>query len=297
MSKIMSSILSNMPTIILKVSKYFLYLVVFISLVFILILSTRTGNKIGYLYLNDKLSRKSHLDIKTLSVNLYTYPQVSASLLVEDKYRVDIEGKIENFKELDLNYTIVSSKIQTDYASIDDEIDIRGAITGPFRNFQIMGNGKILDGSIDFEALRTRRSVENVNVGLADINSSKLLELLGEKALFNGKSNAHIHFDTIGKHGKKGTVTYDVKDNNFSGMPAHIKANVEIINDDQTFSLHFNTPTSTLDVTEGTYNRKSKIGSAKYILDVKELSDLEELLQVEATGPFLSHGDIIYDQR
>jgi hypothetical protein len=297
MSNIMSTIISNMPTIILRVLKYSLYVVAFITIVFILVLSTRTGNKIGYLYLSDKASRKSHLDIKVVSVNLYGYPHVSTSLLIEDRYTLDLEGEIEDFKELDLNYTIKSSSIEGEDSTVYDEVDIQGLITGPFRNFIITGNGKVLDGTIVYEGLKKRRSVDNINIGMADINSTKLLELLGEDDLFKGKSNAHIHFDTFGKNGKKGSITYDVKDNNFSGMPIEVKANIEIIDDDQTFSMHLITPTSTLDIVKGTYNRKSKIGSAKYILDIKELADLEELLEVEVTGPFLSSGQILYDQK
>jgi len=297
MSRIMSTIISNMPNIMLRVLKYSLYVIAFIIVASILILSTRTGNKIGYLYLSDKLSRKSNLTVKVNSVNLYSYPQVSASLLVEDIYTLDVEGEIEDFEKLDLKYTITSSDIQTDYASIDDEIDIRGVITGPFRNFIISGNGEILDGTIVFEGLKKRRSVDNVNIGMSDVNSSKLLELLGEDSLFNGTSNAHIHFDTIGKRGKIGKVVLDLKDNNFSGMPLKAKANIDIIDDDQNLTMHISTPTSTLDITNGAYNRKTKIGSAQYTLDVKELADLEELLEVEATGPFLSHGNIIYDQK
>ncbi|WP_309497706.1 hypothetical protein [Sulfurovum sp.] len=297
MSKIVSSILSNMPSIIVRVLKYLLYIFLFVSIVFILVLSTRTGNKIGYLYLSDKLSRKSNLDIKALSVNLYTYPQVSASLLIEDQYRLDVEGKIQDFEQLDLNYTITSSTIQSDYSTINDEVDIRGVITGPFRNFFISGNGKILDGTIVFEGLRKRRSVDNIDIGLADFNTSKFLELLGEEELFKGKSNVHISFDTIGKHGKKGTIKYDLKDKDFSGIPVEAQANVNIIDDNQTFSIQLSTPTSTIDINQGAYNRKTKVGSAQYVLDIKELADWEEVLEVEATGPFLSSGNIMYDQK
>jgi len=297
MSKIMSKIISNMPNIMLRVLKYSLYVIAFIIVASILILSTRTGNKIGYLYLSDKMSRKSNMDVKALSVNLYTYPHVSASLLVEDKYKLDVEGEIEDFTQLDLNYTITSSFIESEHSLIDDDIDIKGNITGSFRTFLITGNGKILDGNIVYEGLRKRHSVDNLNIGIADFNTTKFFELLGEDDLFNGTSNAHIHFDTIGKHGKKGSVTYNVNDNNYSGMPVEAKANVEIIDDNQTFTVHLSTPTSTIDIIKGKYDRKTKTGSAEYILDVKELGDLEELLEVEATGPFLSYGKIMYDQK
>lgn len=293
----MTNIISNLPSILLKVLKYSLYLVVFISLLVFLLLSTRTGNKLGYLYLNDKLSRKSNLEIKVESVDFYDYPYVSASMLIEDTYTLNIEGEIESFKQLDLNYTVTSSAILNKDIEVKDDINITGEINGPFRNFYITGRGEVLDGTIVYEAQKKRRSVENINIGMADINSSKILELLGEDDLFTGKSNAHIHFDTFGKRGKVGTVTYEVKDNNFSGIPLNAKADVKVKDDNQTFSIQLTTPKSTLDVFKGTYNRKTKTGAAQYVLDVKELKELEELLEVEATGPFLSHGTINYDHK
>lgn len=297
MPNMMSNLLSHMPKIILKLLKYSLYLAVIALIVFILILSTRTGHKIGYLYLSDKLSRKSNMDIKALSLNLYTYPQVSASLLVEDKYKLDVEGEIEDFTQLDLNYTISSSFIESEHAIIDDKINIKGEITGPYKSFHITGNGKILDGTIVYEGVKKRRSVDNMSIGIVDFNTTKFFELLGVDDLFHGKSNAHIHFDTFGKLAKKGTIDYELKDNNFSGMPVEANANVVVTDNNHSFTMHLTTPTSTVDIIKGSYDRKSKIGSAQYILDVKELGDLEELLEVEAKGPFLSYGNIAYDQK
>ena len=80
-----------MPNILLRLFKYFLYVLAFVSIATLLILTTRTGNKIGYLYLSDKLSRKSNLEVKVLSVNLYDYPHVSTSLLIDDIYTFDLE--------------------------------------------------------------------------------------------------------------------------------------------------------------------------------------------------------------
>jgi len=293
----MSTLISNLPSISLRVLKYSLYFVVLISILAVLILSTRTGNKLGYLYLNDKFSRESNLEINVKSINFYNYPHVLASLVVEDTYHVAIEGEIKDFKKLDLNYTIQSAKILHKKIAINDDVFIQGDIKGPFRTFNITGRGNILDGTVVYEALRKRRSVDDINIGLADINSSKLLKLLGEDDLFIGKSNAHIHFDTFGKRGKVGKVTYEIKDNHFSGIPLNATAEIDIKDDNHTFSIHMRTPTTTLDIIKGVYNKESKIGEAQYILDVKELKDLEDLLEVKATGPFLSYGKIQYDQK
>lgn len=280
-----------------KIGKYLLYAIIFLSIPFILLLGTDTGKKIGYFYLSDTLSEKSHLDIKVLSLNLYSYPQVSASLLIEGQYTLSTKGSIEQFKSLDLNYTITSNCIETHYCSLNDTIDINGTVIGKFRNLAIQGEGSILGGTIAYEGKRVQRDFKDVTVNIVDINSTKFLQLLGEKALFHGKSSAKIHFENIGKNGKKGTIVYTVKDHDFSGIPIEFHANVAINNDMQTFFMHLITPTARLDICNGEYNRKNKYGSAVFVLDVKELKDMKPLLKVKATGPFFAYGEMIYDKK
>jgi len=293
----MQMIMSKLPAIIYTLLKYLLYTVIFGTVILMYILMTETGNKIGYFLLSDRASEKSHFDIKVTSLNLYSYPHVSTTLLIEDQYTFALEGEIKNFKQLDMNYSIKSSTIEHKKYSIEDKIDITGTLYGGFKNIHINGNGTILDGDISYTGVRKRRSVDNLDVVISDINTTKLLALFGEDELFKGSSNAHIHFDTLGKYGKKGHITYDVKDNNYSGVPLTINTRLSIIDDNQTFSMHLETPTASLDVLEGTYDRKKKYAQAKYILDVKELHDIKELINVKAQGPFLSTGNLIYDKK
>ena len=281
----------------LTVLKYLGFVMIFAIAILLTILNTSIGNKIGYFYLSDTVSEKTHLNIKVLTINLYDYPHVSTELLIEDKYTLQLQGKIEDFKRLKMDYTITSNCIESNACSIDDVISIAGKIQGPFRNITIKGKGEILDGNITFEGLKKRRSFDNVDIVISDINSSKLLTLLDQKALMKGKANAHIYFDTIGKKGKKGSILYDVKDNNFSGLPLALNMKIDVNDDKHDFIINLNTPTATLNVMNGKYDRALKQATADYVLDVKELGDLEGILKLKATGPFYVVGEIKYDKK
>jgi hypothetical protein len=196
-----------------------------------------------------------------------------------------------------MDYTLTSNCIDSNVCSIDDSISIAGTLDGAFRNITIKGEGRILDGNIVFEGLKKRRSFDNVDIVISDINSSKLLTLLDQKALLKGKANAHIHFDTIGKKAKKGSILYDVKDNNFSGLPLALNMKIDVNNDKHDFIINLTTPTATLNVMNGKYDRAVKQATAVYVLDVKELADIEKILKLKATGPFYAVGELKYDKK
>ena len=274
-------------------------ILIFVILIVYSILNTSMGNKLAYFYIADRISGKSDIEIKVVSLNFYDYPDVSAELLIEDEYTLKAQGKIKDFKYLDLTYNINSDCIESDACSIDDTVDINGTLTGGFRDILIKGEGIILDGTIVYEGTKKRRAVEDLDVAFSDINSSKLFELFEADAVLHGKANVNAHFDTIGSRGKKGFVTYEVKDNNFSesDLTADLKTHIDIHDDNFSFNLDLTMPTSTLKVINGEYDLELKTASAAYILDVKELKDLKEILKLKLTGPFFSSGKIIYDKK
>ena len=274
-------------------------ILIFVILIVYSILNTSMGNKLAYFYIADRISGKSDIEIKVVSLNFYDYPDVSAELLIEDEYTLKAQGKIKDFKYLDLTYNINSDCIESNVCSIDDTVDINGTLTGGFRDILIKGEGIILDGTIVYEGTKKRRAVEDLDVAFSDINSSKLFELFEADAVLHGKANVNAHFDTIGSRGKKGFVTYEVKDNNFSesDLTANLKTHINIHDDNLNFNMDLTMPTSTLKVIDGEYDLDSKTASAAYILDVKELKDLKELLKLKLTGPFFSSGKIIYNKK
>ncbi len=282
-----------------SILKYLIIILVLVISIVYYILNTSMGNKLAYFYIADRISGKSNIEIKVRSLNLYDYPDVSAEILIEDEYTLKLQGQIEDFKYLNLTYNINSDCLESNVCSIDDAVDINGTLTGGFRDILIKGEGIILDGTVVYEGTKKRRAVEDLEVAFSDINSSKLFELFEADAVLHGKANVNAHFETIGSRGKKGFVTYEVKDNNFSesDLTAALKTNINIHDDNLSFSMDLTMPTATLSVINGEYDMELKLASAAYSLDVKELKDLKELLGIKLTGPFFSSGKIIYDKK
>lgn len=112
------------------------------------------------------------------SIELHQYPQLIAKMSIERKAKLSLTGYIDN-TSLDMNYTLTSECIASDVCKIDDNIDILGDVKGPFFRLNISGGGKALDGNVTYNLLKYTDKVEDLNVIMYDVNSSKLLTLLG----------------------------------------------------------------------------------------------------------------------
>ncbi|MEA2047881.1 MAG: hypothetical protein U9O64_05470 [Campylobacterota bacterium] len=278
--------------------KSLLFILLFILVIIFTIVTTKTGNRIAYLYIGDQISEKSRLDVKVLSLNFHQYPEFTGELLIEDAYRLNING-ILSFSTLNLDFSISSNCISSNLCRIEDDVNIKGKIYGKFRDFTIKSEGKILDGTLRLDAIKKRRNFENVNLTLTDINSTKFFTALDEKPLLNGLSNIHLHLDTYGKKEKKGQLSFYVKDHNYSDTDIEVilDTKINIDNKKLTFDANLSMPTATVQLREGRYYQKLKYASAAYILDIQELADIEKITEVDAIGPFYATGDLVLDKK
>ncbi len=271
----------------------------FVLTIFLYLSYTTMGNKIAYFYISEKLSKNAHMEIEVLSMNFYDYPNVFAKVLIKDEYTLEAQGRIKDFKYLDLNYNISSDCLVSDVCIVEDTVNVNGTLSGPFRDILIQGEGTILDGNVSYRGTKKRKDFENVELTFTDINSSKLFDLFEADAVLHGKANVYAHFETLGKRGKKGFLTYDVKDNNFteSDLAADFKTHIDINDNNYTFTMDLNTTASTLSIIDGAYDQELKYATAKYTLDVKEFKELKPILNFKFTGPFISYGKIIFDKK
>ncbi len=278
--------------------KSLLFIFLFIIVTVFTVVTTKTGNKIAYLYLGDKISEKSRLDVKMLSLNFYQYPEFTGELLIEDAYKLDIHGVL-SFSTLDLDFAVKSSCISSKLCRIEDDVYVKGKLYGKFRDFTIKGEGKILDGTLAFDGMKKRRNFENINLVLSDFNSTKLFEALDQKPLLDGTSNAYLHFDTYGKKNTKGQLTFNVVDHNYSGldMEVALDSKVHIQNKKYTFDIDMTMPSTTAQIRDGQYDQELKYGTAKYTLDIQDLAAVEKITNVDAIGPFYATGDLILDKK
>ncbi len=275
--------------------KYFIFAVIVFFITLLYLLFTPLGNKNIYDYASYTLSKKSGLWVEVQSLELHQFPQIIAEMNIERKAKLTLTGFIDD-TSLDMDYTLTSECIASDICKIDDEIDIFGHVEGPFSRLAIKGKGKALDGNVHYKLLKSTDKAEDINISMKDVNSSKLLTLLGQDALIKGKADVSVNFALMDKNTKHGFITYDVKDNNFSGIPLNLHTKIDIINMKHTFIIDITSPYLTLNISKGHYDQEKKVADAFYILDIKDLSHLETLLGSKYLGRFYAMGEIQYDK-
>jgi len=275
--------------------RYSIYFSILLSFVLFYLIFTPLGNQNSYRYIGYLLSQKMNLDVEVKSINLVNYPLVTAQLTIEHKAQIIFDGYVDDTM-LDINYRFNSNCIASDNCKVDDEIDISGNIKGKFNKIYIKGMGKALDGNISYHATKFIDKIEDISIDMKEINSTKLFKLLGQKTLINGKANLSINFAWMDNERKKGSFIYDVKDNNFSGIPLSLHTVIDIVNMKQSFITDITTDDLKLNIYNGSYNQNKKVAKASYSLDIKDLSKLETILGYKYLGSFSSNGDIRYDK-
>ncbi len=279
--------------------KYTIDFIILITLIFFYFLYTDHGQKNFYKLISSAATSKAGLDVDILSINMHQYPYIKADILVEEKYKVHLHGHLSNVfstRQFDMQYTIKSDALQNDLSRVKGTLDIKGNINGKKQYTVLTGKGKILDGNISYDLIRDKKIFKDVDLVLQDINSSKLLKLLDQKAIFKGKANADLHFDYIDKETKKGTINYSVTDQNFHEHLTDVKINLAVEDEKHMFTIDVNTPELSLKLTKGTYNEKEKRAQAFFSLDVADLTAFEKELGGKYVGDFNATGTIIHDK-
>ena len=279
-----------------SVLKFLLPVFAFIFFIFFYFRYTESGQKNAYTILSFYVSHKSGLKVRVKEINFNQFPYIRAKAIVEDEYKVDIDGFIKQ-KHLDLRYTLHSECFKSNICTFDDTINIQGKIQGWKGDINVTGDGEAIGGTIAYSFLKNKQQFKDVNLHLYDVNSSKLATLLDQKTIFKGKSTAHIHFDYIGKEHKLGTIVYDVKDESFHDMNTSLHTEIEIQDDNHTFIIDITSDDMQLHLTDGTYNQPMKRGEANYKLAIKDLSKLENLLGGKYVGSLHLNGKMSYDNK
>ncbi|MBT8348713.1 MAG: hypothetical protein HKP62_04610, partial [Sulfurovum sp.] len=248
-----------------------------------------------YHFVSHKLSKKSGLEIDVKSIDLNNYPHVLVAMNIEKKAKLILNGQI-NHNSLHMDYKLTSECIRNDVCQIDDTIDINGHINGPYNRIHVSGQGRALDGNIIYNALKFTDKIEDLNLTMRDINSTKLFTLLGHDTLIQGKADVDVDFTLIGKVNREGSFTYDVKDNNFSGIPLNLHTKVNLNGTQHTFIAEIASPYLNLNISKGHFNQDKKIATAFYTVDIKDLSHLETLLGYKYLGPLYAMGEITFDK-
>lgn len=275
--------------------KYTIYFLILLSFFIFYFLFTPLGHANIYHFIGEKLSKKNGVHIEVQSINIMQYPQnVEIVVHIEKKAKLSLHGYLDDAL-IDMDYTLTSDCIASEYCTVDDNIQITGHVKGPFTKLFITGEGQALDGNVTYKALKYTEEVKDVVVQMDDVNATKLAQLLGQEAFIKGKADAKVNFSLMNEKEKYGTIVYDVKDKNFQGIPLQLHSDINISNEQHTFTINVNSPYLTLDITNGTYNQQNKKAKASYVLDIKELHPLEKMLGYDYKGSFYARGEMNYN--
>ena len=275
--------------------KYFIYFCIFISLVLFYFLFTPAGNANIYHFIGEKLSKKAEMQIEVKKLDISHYPQVRLVMNIERKAKLTLWGYLDDIL-IDADYTLNSHCIATEHCKIDDNILIKGHVKGPFTRLYITGKGTAIDGNVTYHATKYSDKVKNLTINMYDVNSTKLLKLLGQDALIQGKADANVTFEYMDDLHKIGNIVYHVEDENFKGIPLTLHTQVQIKDDTHHFDIDIASKVLTLHLSKGEYDQSKKRAHALYTLDIKKLSDLEHILDYKYQGPFYAKGEINYDK-
>jgi len=277
--------------------KYSVYFLIALSLFLFYFLFTPLGQSNIYHFIGEKLSKKNGVHIEVQSIKLIDYPQqVHIVLHIEKKAKLTLTGYVDDAL-MDMDYILTSDCIATDYCNIDDDIQIQGHVKGPFSKLVITGEGQALSGNVRYSAVKYTDKVKNLVLKMHDVNATKLSRLLGQKSYIKGEADVKVNFSLMNDENKYGTIVYDVKDKNFRGIPLQLHSDINISNAEHTFSIRVNSPSLTLTIEQGHYNQESKEAKAFYILDIKALHQLKELLGYDYQGSFFARGEMSYTDK
>jgi hypothetical protein len=282
--------------VIRTIFKFLLPTIVTLFFLLFYLLYTDSGQKNTYGLLSYYATKKAGLDVEVKTINLHQYPYVQAELLVEELYHIDIDGFVKN-KKLDLRYKLNSHCLKSNICSFDDIIDIQGQISGWRKNFSITGHGKALEGEVKYAFKKIKHAFRDIKLQLTDVNSTKLLTMLNQKALFHGRANAILDFDIIEKKHRVGTLVYDVQDTNFHDLDTHFHAVVQVKDNTHTFVMDLNTSDAFVHVDNGTYDLNTRYAQANYSIEIKDLSKLKKLLGATYLGAFHAKGELEYKNK
>ena len=275
--------------------KRLFFVTVPLLLLYLYVVHTPTGKQKFYHYASYFVSQQSGLCIDLKYIDFKQFPTIRAIMNIEHKAKLILEGSVA-INSIDIDYVLTSRCIASDICEINDNINIFGEVQGKFDRLNIVGEGEMLDGNVTYSFIKYSNKVEALKLLMKGVSSQKLLTLLGKEPFIKGEADVTIAFDVMQTDSKQGSIIYDIKDNNFSGIPLNLHTKIDIMDMHHQFMIDLTSPYLALHLTKGHYDQFHNIGDAFYTIDIKEISKLKTLLGYPYKGSFYAMGEIEYNQ-
>ena len=215
---------------------------------------------------------------------------------VDTHYKLKLNGLLSD-SMINMDYVLQSKRFPSPLVTIEDEIDIKGHLNGPYTRMHLQGEGTALDGRLHYDGIKVGDHLEDLTLVMDNIRALKLSTLLGQPELPDGKAHIDADFRYLGKQRRKGTIRYRLKESTYAGLPLVLNSQINVKNDKQTFTAEATLGSAEINLTKGVYNSETNLTSAFYTMQTKDLGELETLLGYKYKGPFAATGQVDYNDQ
>ncbi len=278
--------------------RYTLLLLALFLLIIFYFFNTSMGHENLKNFLESSLSKKTDNKIEVISLNLDHYPNLIIKLKINNALNVTLRGELDN-EEMSMRYHLTGEKFQLNTLLVNDKIDIKGTLVGSFDSLEVTGTGKAFDGKVDYTFTNLPSVIQDMNLEMKEVNSSKVLNFLEQKEFIQGQVDIKAHFTKFSKYEKQGGATIKMKQAYVPMLkvktPFKLNAQIKFENIKHKFNAKLTSTLGKITITNGTYNNSKKIFNSLYHIHLTNLSYFEKLLHHQYKGAFNSTGSIYYN--
>jgi len=178
-------------------------------LIFIFLLNTLVGNSTTKFLIEKYLSKKGHTQVVVQKLNYYKYPYVTTTIYVNKISKIEIFGQLDT-DNIDIKYRFKGKNFKFNSLYMPYKFDLNGKIEGNLSKRYITGSGKLFDGNSRYSLYQSSKNIENFNMVLTNIKSSKILEYFNKKPIIHGLATLNINNGYYNRVEKKGQAKYTI---------------------------------------------------------------------------------------
>jgi len=280
-----------------RFKKYFLWFLSSVILMFLYLLYTSSGHEsLGYL-VEDYLTEKTFNDIEVHSLNLEKYPNIEMNLTLNHGAKVFLEGRVDKYK-VDMQYHIVGDEFKFNNLHIEEKVDFKGYLQGPFSALFVQGKGHTFDGNIEYTFTKVPKKFKDINITMEAVESKKVLKFLKQPIYIEGKADINATFEHYEKYQKLGEVKIFIAKALMPkvapSIPFSLNSEVDFNDVVYKYGGKIDSNIGSLIVKNGKYLQEKKATQANYELHLKDLAYFETFLKHKYIGALDSNGTIIY---
>lgn len=278
--------------------KYFLLFLISLILMFFYLLKSSSGHEsLGYL-VEDYLSKKTFNEIEVHSLNLEKYPDIEMNLTLNHGAKVFLEGKVDKYN-VDMKYHIVGKEFKFNNFHIEEKLELKGYLQGPFSALFVEGKGSIFDGNISYTFTKIPKKSKDIKITMKAVESQKILKFLKQPIFIEGKADLNATFEHYEKHKKLGEVNVFIPKAFMHKVAPHVLCSLKsyLKFNDMTYKYEgkIDSDIGYLNIKNGHYQQVGKLSEAEYDLHLNDLLYFEKILKYRYKGDLHTAGKVKYN--